>query len=72
MVALALIRGPIEEEKRARHWSRQRQLVHHRQKIEAQDRGLLVNHGSPPQRTAEAAELEPTGQASANLDTVPP
>jgi hypothetical protein len=35
--SLAVIRVPTGEEERARHWSRQReQLVHHRQKIEAQ------------------------------------
>ena len=45
---LAVIRVPSEEEERARHLSRQRaQLVHHRQKLEAQGRGLLVNHGLP-------------------------
>ena len=39
---------PDEKEERARHWSRQReQLVHHRQKMEAQGRGLLVSHGLP-------------------------
>ena len=46
--SLAVIRVPSEEEERARHWSRQReQLVHHRQKIEAQGRGLLISHGLP-------------------------
>jgi transposase len=46
--SLAVIRVPSEEEERARHWSRQReQLVHHRQKMEAQGRGLLVSHGLP-------------------------
>ncbi len=45
---LAVIRVPSEEEERARHTSRQReQLVHHRQKLEAQGRGLLVSHGLP-------------------------
>lgn len=45
---LAVIRVPTEEQERARHTSRQRQqLVHHRQKIEAQGRGLLVSHGLP-------------------------
>jgi transposase len=45
---LAVIRVPSEEEERARHTSRQReQLVHHRQKMEAQGRGLLVNHNLP-------------------------
>ncbi len=45
---LAVIRVPSEEEEQARHTSRQRQqLVHHRQKIEAQGRGLLVSHGLP-------------------------
>ena len=46
--SLAVIRVPSAEEERARHWSRQReQLVHHRQKIEAQGRGLLISHGLP-------------------------
>jgi transposase len=46
--SLAVIRVPSEEEERARHWSRQReQLVHHRQKMEAQGRGLLISHGLP-------------------------
>jgi len=45
---LALIRVPSEAQERARQVSRQRaQLVHHRQKLEAQGRGLLVNHGLP-------------------------
>ncbi len=45
---LAVIRVPSEEEERARHSPRQReQLVRHRQKIEAQGRGLLVSHGLP-------------------------
>jgi transposase len=45
---LAVIRVPTEEEEQARHTSRQRQqLVHHRQKIEAQGCGLLVSHGLP-------------------------
>ena len=45
---LAVIRVPSEAEERARHTSRQRaQLVHHRQKIEAQGRGLLVSHSLP-------------------------
>ena len=45
---LAVIRVPSEEEERARHTSRQReQLVHHRQKMEAQGRSLLVSHSLP-------------------------
>ena len=45
---LAVIRVPSEAEERARHWARQRaQLVRHRQKLEAQGRGLLVTHGRP-------------------------
>jgi transposase len=45
---LAVIRVPSEEEERVRHTSRQReQLVHHRQKLEAQGRSLMVNHGLP-------------------------
>jgi len=45
---LAVIRVPSEEEERRRHLSRQReQLVRHRQKLQAQGRGLLVNHGLP-------------------------
>jgi transposase len=43
--SLAVIRVPSEEEERARHWGRQReQLVHHRQKLEAQGRDLLISH----------------------------
>ena len=46
--SLAVIRVPSEEEERARHWRRQReQLVHHRQKMEAQGRAPVVNHGLP-------------------------
>jgi transposase len=45
---LAVIRVPSQAEERARHASRQReQLVHHRQKLEAQGRSLLVHHGLP-------------------------
>ena len=45
---LALIRVPSEEEEQARQMSRQRgQLVHHRQKLEAQGRSLLINHALP-------------------------
>ena len=45
---LAVIRVPTEEEEQARHLSRQReQLVHHRQKLEAQGRGLLISHALP-------------------------
>jgi transposase len=45
---LAVIRVPSEEEEQARHVSRQReQLVHHRQKLEAQGRSLLINHALP-------------------------
>jgi transposase len=45
---LAVIRVPSEEEERARHVSRQReQLVHHRQKLEAQGRSLLISHALP-------------------------
>ena len=45
---LAVIRVPSEEEEQARHVSRQReQLVHHRQKLEAQGRSLLINHRLP-------------------------
>ena len=44
--SLAVIRVPGEEEELARHWGRQReQLVRHRQKMEAQGRDLLINHG---------------------------
>ena len=44
--SLAVTRVPSEEEERARHWGRQReQFVHHRQKLEAQGRSLLINHG---------------------------
>jgi len=42
---LAVIRVPSETEEQARHVSRQReQLVHHRQKLEAQGRSLLISH----------------------------
>ncbi len=45
---LAVIRVPSEAEEQARHLSRQReQLVHHRQKLEAQGRSLLVSHALP-------------------------
>jgi transposase len=45
---LAVIRVPTEAEEQARHVSRQReQLVHHRHKLEAQGRSLLVNHSLP-------------------------
>ncbi len=45
---LAVIRVPSEEEEQARHVTRQReQLVHHRQKLEAQGRSLLINHALP-------------------------
>lgn len=45
---LAVIRVPSEEEEQARHVSRQReQLVHHRQKLEAQGRSLLTSHALP-------------------------
>ena len=45
---LAVIRVPSEAEERARHTPRQReQLVHHRQKMEAQGCGLLVSHTLP-------------------------
>jgi len=45
---LAVVRVPSEAEERARLTSRQReQLVHPRQLLEAQGRGLLVSHGLP-------------------------
>ena len=45
---LAVIRVPGEQEEQARHISRQReQLVHHRQKLEAQGRSLLISHSLP-------------------------
>jgi transposase len=45
---LAVIRVPSEAEEQARYVSRQReQLVHHRQKLEAQGRSLLINHALP-------------------------
>lgn len=45
---LAVIRVPSEQEERDRHVTRQReQLVHHRQKLEAQGRSLLVCHSLP-------------------------
>lgn len=46
--ALAVIRVPTLVEEQRRHVSRQReQLVRHRSKMQAQARGLLVNHGLP-------------------------
>jgi len=45
---LAVIRVPSEEEEQARHVTRQReQLVHHRQKLEAQGRSLLISQALP-------------------------
>jgi len=45
---LAVIRVPSEAEEQARHVSRQRQqLVHHRQKLEAQGRSFLISHSLP-------------------------
>jgi transposase len=45
---LAVIRVPSEEEEQARQVSRQRaQLVHHRQKLEAQGRSLLISQSLP-------------------------
>ena len=45
---LAVIRVPSEAEEQARHVTRQReQLVHHRQKLEAQGRSLLISHSLP-------------------------
>jgi transposase len=45
---LAVIRVPTEAEEQARRVSRQReQLVHHRQKLEAQGRSLLIGHTLP-------------------------
>jgi len=45
---LAVLRVPSEAEERARHVPRQReQLVRARKKMQAQGRGLLVNHGLP-------------------------
>src|SRR5947208_2340236 len=52
---LAVIRVPTEEEEQARHVTRQReQLVHHRQKLEAQGRSLLINHALPAPAQLEA------------------
>jgi transposase len=45
---LAVIRVPSQEEEQARHVTRQReQLVHHRQKLEAQGRSLLISQALP-------------------------
>ncbi|HEX8312880.1 MAG TPA: transposase [Chthoniobacteraceae bacterium] len=45
---LATIRVPSAEEEQHRHIHRQREaLVRHRTKLQAQGRGLLVNHGQP-------------------------
>jgi transposase len=65
--SLAVIRVPSEQEERARHWGRQReQLVHHRQKLEAQGRSLLIDHDLPaparwwrPQSWSRLAKLLP-------------
>ena len=55
---LAVIRIPSEVEEQARHVSRQReQLVHHRQKLEAQGRGLLVSHAAGPGALVEESDL---------------
>lgn len=55
-----MIRVPTEEEEQARHVSRQReQLVHHRQKLEAQGRSLLITHAfSGAGALVERADLE--------------
>lgn len=60
---LAVIRVPTEEEEQARHVSRQReQLVHHRQKLEAQGRSLLITHAfSGAGALVERADLESHG-----------
>jgi hypothetical protein len=72
--SLAVIRVPSEEEERARHWGREgEQLVHHRQKMEAQGRDLLDWSWFAGACTlVEGAKLEPLGQASTGLDTVSP
>jgi len=45
---LAVVRVPSESEEQARHVSRQRaQLVHLRQRLEAQGRSLLISHALP-------------------------
>jgi transposase len=45
---LAVIRVPTEEEEQLRHIHRQREaLVHHRTRLMAQGRGLLVSHSFP-------------------------
>gem|GEM_PF-2154905 len=66
---LAVIRVPSEEEEQARHVSRQReQLVHHRQKLEAQGRALLINHALPaPAHWWKKQTLEPAEQAPARV-----
>jgi len=47
--ALALVRGPTEEEEQTRVLHRQReQLVKVREVLEAQERSLMVNHGIEP------------------------
>jgi transposase len=62
--SLAVIRVPEEEEERARHWGRQReQLVHHRQKMEAQGRALVLNHGlAAPARWWRPQSWSPLGK----------
>ena len=59
-----MIRVPSEDEEQARHVSRQReQLVHHRQKMEAQGRGLLVSHASAGAGAlVEEPDLESAGK----------
>src|SRR5262249_26061986 len=70
---LALIRVPSQEEEQARHVSRQRgQLVHHRQKLEAQGRSLLINHALPaPAHGWKEQTWTRFGPASACLDQNP-
>jgi transposase len=71
---LALIRVPSEEEEQARHMSRQReQLVHHRQKLEAQGRSLAFDQPRSARAgpLVERAKLDALGPASACLDHHP-
>jgi transposase len=67
--SLAVIRVPSEEEERARHWGRQReQLVRHRQKMEAQGRSLLIDHGWPAPARWWRPQSWTVWQASAGLE----
>ena len=67
---LAVIRVPSEAEEQARHVTRQReQLVHHRQKLEAQGRSLLISHSLPaPAHWWKKQTWTGAGQTSTRVD----